>query len=193
MPCITMTWEKFNRTVIPTAVEIDFLVPFKNSSYTAFVTAVNPDSPPIINWDVDDDRNPVSWYVYNDELRGGGSPARQWGLISGKFYKVTAICLQPSMWNSNFKNHGESVTFMIEGAIDSCNSSLALFPEILKSEFHAIRSTIEAYSRSRSLEGSDKASACGVRLQKGIPWTDFIFNVTNNQGTVIQYNLDRWD
>lgn len=53
------------------------------------------------------------------------------------------------------------------------------------------RSTIEAYSKSEKLGGADEASACGVRLQKGLNW-NAQFRVTTDIGTTI-YKLDRWD
>jgi len=185
---ITMTWEKFYKTVLPTANKIEFLVPTSNANFAALVTAKNPKSPPIIQWDLEDNRNPVSWYIYH-----GGSEARQWELEEGKYCDVTGICFQPSMWNSDkFKHQGESVIFILHGAKDAFNQNLGLFPEILKSDFHSIRSTIESFSRHGSLDGFNKASACGIRLQNGVPFVDMIFKVTTKD-SIIEYNLDRWD
>ena len=73
-----MTWDKFARTVLPTAERIDYSVPLGRESYAAFVTAVNGDAPPLLQWDREERRNPVSWYVYH-----GDSPPTQWGLTGG--------------------------------------------------------------------------------------------------------------
>jgi hypothetical protein len=190
IPPATMTWDKFARIILPDVERIEFLVPAGSDNYSALVTAANPDSPPIIQWDSEEKRNPVSWYVYH----GGSSPDR-WGLVAGVYHDVTGICFQPSMWDpdKNFTHHGESVFFLLDGARDSRSehSGLALFPEILKSEFHGIRSTIEAFSRNGIMDGEDEASACGIRLQKGAVW-NLVFRVIS-KGAQVVYKLDRWD
>jgi hypothetical protein len=180
-----MTWDKFYRTVLLDAEKIEFLVSSNRESYAALVTAVNQDAPPILQWDFEDDRNPVSQYVYH-----GGSYPNQWGLAQG-WCNVTGVCFTPSMWSGDFSHHGESVFFLLEGAKDSKESGNALFPEILKSEFHSIRATIEAYARTATIEGREEASACGIKLQKGAIW-NYTFRVTSKMG-VIEYKLDRWD
>lgn len=193
MPTMTMTWAKFFRTVLPDAAEIEFFAPTSAVNYTALVTAVDADAPPILQWDHEDARNPVSWYVY-----GGGSIAQNWGLRAGTFVKVNAITFQPSMWGENqMLNQGQSVIFILEGCQDKHNNSLALFPEILKSEFHSIRATIEAHSNSRELEGADEATANGVRMQAGEQLSErngnLLFRVTGRDGSSVRYKLDRWD
>lgn len=71
----------------------------------------------------------------------------------------------------------------------------ALFLEVLKSELHEIRSTIEAYSRNSVLGGYEDASACGIRLKKdnsSLSRWNAKFKVTTETGQTI-YRLDRWD
>ena len=63
-PPQTMTWDKFCRAVLPTATKMDLLTP-RTGSYTALVTAANADAPPILQWDSEEQRNPVSWYFWN--------------------------------------------------------------------------------------------------------------------------------
>lgn len=62
IPPTVMTWEKFQRTVLQTATAIDALVTPESHRLMALVTASNPDAPPILQWDRQDARNPVSWY-----------------------------------------------------------------------------------------------------------------------------------
>ena len=189
VPAVTMTWEKFSRTVLPEALEIEFLASLVRDNYTALVTAVDPAAPPILQWDLDDRRNPVSWYLYNN-----GSTPDYWGLDFGKFHKVTAVTLKPSMWHDTegrFNHQGQGVIFILAGAKDSQNTSLALFPETLRSELHQVRSTIEAFSRAGRLEGQEEASACGIALSKGNNW-NARFRVRTKTATV-EYRLDRWD
>ena len=38
----------------------------------------------------------------------------------------------------------------------------ALFPEIIRSELHGVRSVIEAYSKRNGISGYSDASACGI-------------------------------
>lgn len=184
VPITNMTWMRFQRDVLPIALEIRFFVPRDRANYCALVTAVDPDAPLIFQWD-----NPVSWYVYN-----GGSPAEQWGLRSGDMHTVTAISMQPSMWERPREHQGTSVIFILDGAKDSYapHSSAALFPEILKSELRAVRSTIEAFSNSTHVEDLERASACGIRLHKGQQWNAH-FQVVSTDEVTYNYTLDRWE
>lgn len=187
VPAKAMTWEKFYNTILPGAEAIEFLVNGGRDNYSPILTAVNFDAPPIIQWDMPDKRNPFSWYVYN----GGSSPAR-FNLSPG-FAKVTGVCFQPSMWDGEFIHHGKSVYFILDGCRDVAykNSGNALFPEILKSELHGNRSTIEAYSHNATIEGGEEATACGIRLQAGSNWSA-VFRVRSSMGWM-NYKLDRWD
>lgn len=187
IPPVNMTWRKFYETVLPLAENIEYLVQDRKSNYSAILTAAYKDAPPILQWDSEEKRNPFSWYVYT-----GGSNHSIWGLSLG-YCKVTAICLQPSMWYGEYSHQSKSVFFILEGAKDSGykGTGNALFPENLKSELREIRSTIEAYSKSATVEDYDNASACGIKLEYGNSW-DALFRVTTNAGTAT-YRLDRWD
>lgn len=181
IPAITMTWEKFSRTVIPIAEKIDFYARATLDHYAALVTAVDPKAPLIFQWD-----NAVSWYVWH----GGSTPA-QFGLQLGQWHPVSGVARKPSMWGAPCPQQGEGVIFLIEGARDTRSAGAAIFPETLRSEFHGIRSVIEAYSRSAKIEGQEEASACGILLQKGNIW-GHRFRITS-KGQQTAYLLDRWD
>lgn len=183
VPSQTMTWAKFSQLVLPNAHKIEFNVPHGRSHFAALLTAVNQDAPPILQWDCEDNRNPISWYVYH-----GGSTPEQWYLLPG-YCKVTGLCYKPSMWNGSFAHQGEGLILLLEGAKDTRyqTGGLGLFPEILKSEFHSIRSTIEAYSRHGIVEGYEDATANGLMLQKGQDWNVHL------RVDGLEYRLDRWD
>jgi hypothetical protein len=185
---IVMTWDKFRRTVLDSAEQIDVFAKHGSDSYAALVTAVNPESPPILQWDLESERNPVSWYLWN-----GGSLASQFGLSAGKFHKVVAVTLKPSMWagEDKFTHQGNGVLFLIEGAKDTRDAGAAIFPEILKSDFHGVRSVIEAYSRSSSIQPTEGQHACGLMLSGSGRW-DSLFRVTSG-GVITEYKIDRWD
>jgi hypothetical protein len=186
LPATTMTWEKFQRTVLPEAKRIEFYAPHRGN-YVALLTASVSDSPPILQWDRDEQRNPFSLYVWH-----GGSMASQWKLSSG-WTTVTAISSRPSHWHGRVSpNHNEGAIFVLSGARDTRKAGLALFPETLRGELHAVRSVIEAHSRSGDLEGAEEASACGYLADKGRSWDDVRLRVTTGDGRR-EYRLDRWD
>jgi hypothetical protein len=185
VPAQKMTWTKLERTVLPTADRIEIQAPDRGN-YSALVTAVDPDAPPIIQWDREDDRNPFSWYVWT-----GGSPASQWGIRGGRFHDVAAVTLKPSMWGGGFEHQGKAVLFVIDGARETRNAGAALFPEILKSEFHGVRSVIEAYSNRATIEGVGEPHAAGLLLSSGSSWNAAV-RVWSG-GRPVEYRLDRWD
>jgi hypothetical protein len=188
MPAQQITWTKFVRTVLPSATSMQVFME-SSMNFCGLITAVNPDAPPIIQWDTPEFRNPVSWYVYS-----GKSTPSQWSLKAGTWVDVTGVTYQPSMWGDPERNthQGKSAILILKGAQDqnTLKTGLGLFPEILKSELHSVRSTIEAYSRSRQLEGKEEASANGLRV--GDNKSTGKIRVTTAIGTAI-YTIDRWD
>lgn len=185
IPAQTMTWIKFRDTVLPTAERIELKAP-SCGPYSALVTAVNAEAPPIVQWDMPEARNPVSWYFWN-----GGATAQQFGLRGGQFYDVSAVTLKPSMWNGGNEHQGAGVLFVIADARETRSNGAALFPEILKAEFHGIRSVIEAYSRGAQIEGMDEPHVAGVMLDKSDSWLATVRVWT--AGRSLEYRLDRWD
>jgi hypothetical protein len=90
------------------------------------------------------------------------------------------------------------VYLVLEGARDQRQCGNGLFPAILKSEYHGIRSSIEAYSRAAKLSavdrhGRDAAPACGLALQKSNDRWAGVVRVTSRGGVRCTYKLDRWD
>lgn len=178
-----ITWIKFRDTVLGNAERIEY-IPAGSGNFLAFVTAVNPDAPPILQWDSLEARNPVSWYVYHN-----GSPASQWNLSAGVGCHVLGVVLQPNLWGGKCLHQGESATFVLENCYDSRDADLALFPEILLSEFHGIRSVIEAYSRNGKLPRCEQP-ACGICVGKAGAAGEFRVTTGN---VVSNYRIDRWD
>jgi hypothetical protein len=188
LPPVTLTWEKLARTVLPEATRVECRVPTGNGSFYAFVTATNPDAPPIVQWDRPDRRNPVTWYTH-----ANGSAAAKWGLAPDTWSDVTAITLFPQMWHGGGHAHqGDGALFVIGGARPTERENLCLFPEFLKSEYHAIRSTIEAFSRAGQLDGRETAEVCGLGIRKGQALS-LELRVSPARGPATVYRLDRWD
>lgn len=189
VPLQTMTWEKFARTMLPTAKAIDLYVPIQGN-FHALVTAVHPDAPPILQWDTEERRNPFSWYVYPE-----GSRAADWHLRPGAWTPVPAITALPPAWfGGTSSHHGEGAIFILEGARDLRRvGGAGLFPECLKTELHSVRATIEAHSRGTTVAGSEEASACGIGLRSGRGAENLRLRVTDRSGARIEVRLDRWD
>jgi hypothetical protein len=185
LPAVTMTWEKFARTVLPVSQKLEITVPSRGS-FIALTTTVHADAPPILKWDHEVERNPVAWYVYPN-----GSPAHQWGLTAGTWAKITALALMPTMWGSRpMPFISEGVVAIIEGAVDSHDGGNALFPECLKDDLHGVRATIEAYSCSARLAGRETASACGYDIRKSS--ANCVLR-SFSKGSWSTYRIDRWD
>lgn len=185
LPEVKITWEKFQRTVLNGVLQMEIMAPSRGA-FCGVVTATDPESPAIIQWDglAGQARNPVSWYFYN-----GGSTASQWGLSAG-WNPVSCVFPNPSQWQAEFKHQKNGVHFAIAGCSDSRMDGLALFPEILKAEFHGIRSVIEAHSnRGGKITGAESASANGLVFSNGTPVT---LRVRTPDG-LARYTIDRMD
>jgi hypothetical protein len=112
-------------------------------------------------------------------------------LAAGTRVKVTAIVPMPNQWQPGFDHHGNGVLLILDGCRDTRDVALSLFPEFLKSELHAVRSTIEAHSRKGVIEGKEQASACGIPVRAGSS-ANVRVRVTS-RGTLTDYTIDRWD
>lgn len=185
-PARSMTWAKFKRDVLPSAQKIEYYVPHGHSNFLAFVTAVDPKAPVLLQWD-----HHVSHYVYND-----GSLPSKWGLFPDTFVEVTGVALTEHQWPSvkqPITNRKEFVTFLLKGAWDHEHQrSGGMFPEAMKAEYHGIRKVIEAHFMQAPIEGREEATACGVCFVAGPTTKSFRLRVTAD-GVRQLYTLDRWD
>ena len=189
LPAVTMTWEKFARTALPNALSIEVLLSQHPQPFFGFVTAADPDAPPVLQWDgLNGQRNPVSWYFYH-----GGSMPGHWGLAAG-WANVRAICRHPCHWQDaeKFGHYTEGAFFILEGAKDSRAPEAGFFPEMLKSEYHGIRAVLEAHARRTTVAGHADGTANGIALQKGSNQPAIRLRVTATDGAS-QYVIDRWD
>jgi hypothetical protein len=188
LPTRTFTWAKLRDEILPTARRLEVLVPDEAQAFCALTTAVVPDAPPLLQWDAPQRRHPVAWYYYH-----GKTSAKSWSLVGGAFARVAGLCLKPSAWFSDaFAHHGQALMILIDGAKDTRAASLCLFPSLLRNELHAVRATIEAFSKSRQLEPPEgEGHAAGLMLEKGQNW-DVLLRVDDGE-TVQTYRLDRWD
>lgn len=189
----TMTWTKFRDKLLPSVTRIQLHVPGSYRMFTTFVTAEDPNAPPILQWDHENNRNPVSWYVWHR-----GSPASQFGLRPGSLVDVTGITLKPPYWNNPehmVEHQGEGLVFVLEGAVDTLNSGNGLFPEILKESLREVKATIEAYSRKQKVLPAPEGTkpVAGLALFKNSKDGPIQLEVTLKTGIVSTIIIDRWD
>lgn len=162
-PAKPIAWSTFAADVLPGAERIEVQVTHSRMGFYAFVTASDPDAPPILQWDREDRRNPVSWYTHH-----GGSAASEWSTTPG-WHAVSAVSLFPFQWGDlgdTFERHTPGALFVVDGCRPTQNGS-GLFPELLRGEYHGIRRVIEQYAQQAEVEGRDEASACGLVVRKG--------------------------
>lgn len=192
-PAAAMSWSMFRSEVLTEAKRVEFFAPRQRLGYTALVIATDQESAPILQWDSLEQRNTVSWYVWN-----GGSTAESFSLEPGKFHDVTAVTLKPPMWyggEDRFDHQGQGVIFLIDGASDTHrNGGVGLFPECLRTELRAVRKTIESFSRNATIEDAGGPYAAGLLFTKGSSkWNGGRFRVTSIAGGITEYQLDRWE
>jgi hypothetical protein len=184
IPAITMTLQKFVQTVATGAEQIEVQLGGDRYPFIAITTAANDDAPRLFQWD-----HPFAWYVWN-----GGSPASQYGLQPG-WAKVSGITRLPARWNDDgqrFKHHGDGVILLLDGAIETREAGAALFPNLLRSELHGVRATIEAHSRSAKMGGLSEGTAVGYDMRESGAGYPVILRVTAG-GQRQAYKIDRWD
>ena len=182
-----ITWTKFEATVLPSAERLQYFISERAQPFIALTTAAHADAPPMLQWDRAERRNPVAWYIYI----GGAAPA-QFGLTSG-WADVSFVTLLPPTWFEKSPHYGEGAILVLEGAHDKFpRGGGGFFPEQLRSEYHGIRHTIEAHTRSRSLE-ADPASVAGIDLRRGPHFGPPRHVRVTFGGVSITYAIDRWD
>lgn len=162
LPPTKMAWDKFRDAVLPSAFQIECMVPH-SGGFFGLVTAVNADAPPILQWDGLEGlpRNPVSWYFHHPF-----GEARGWNLQPG-WTTVAAAFLKPCHWQDagKFSGFGSGIFLALAGAKDVRGViSGSFFPECLRSEYHDIRAAMEAYSKAATIAGRDEGDANGICL-----------------------------
>lgn len=189
LPPTNMSWTKFREAVLPGAESIEFFVPNSRFAVAVLSTAVDPEAPPLLQWDSPGRRNPVAWYVWS-----GGSTAAEFRLTPSSWVAVDAVALGPPQWDDEqaCEHQGRQLLLFLRGAGETRASSLSLFPECLRSELREVRATIEAFSRAGRLEGDPARAACAADFRKGSAWTNCRVRVTS-RGMKAEYVLDRWD
>lgn len=182
-----VTFARFSKEILPYAVSMYFVARRRRELFQSLTTAVNPGAIPLFRWDMEDNRNPVSWYQWI-----GGTTPEQYNLSSTGVHKITGICLKPSLWSGDEKS-GFGALFLIEGAKDTRYKSagIGLFPDLLKGEFMPYRSTIDMYSRDKVLAGYDQQMSgilVGDKVEDKDPPIFRVYTVAGYQ----DYQITSW-
>lgn len=174
-----ITLHKFLNSVVQYANKIYVHCPRHVSDYSAYTTAEYMDSPCIIKWDHEEQRNPISMYMYRD-----GSTPDIWNITPGDVECVGIANYPKDLYSNTASDKG--VLFILKGAKDTYNRSSAIFVDNLIPEFYPIRKVIEAYSESTPLLESEGQLASGLYYNGGTMevtvYTDY---------AIMTYTIDR--
>lgn len=207
IPLQDISFRKFVQTVLPAAANVDYEVNVKVSGY--FFTTGRPGSKPLMAFH-NEGSHTASWYTYCNprtsllmDLKTGWS-------------RVKAIVSFPHMWDEfesaadglddekaqkfKFKRHDIRYLFVLQGAHDTTyHAGLGLFPTLLNSDFHGVRSTIEAFSSDGKIEQPDDPSTqqvAGVAVLKEPTTSDSlhpVLRVTTVKGKISHYKIVLFD
>src|SRR5262249_45916458 len=115
--------------------------------------------------------------------------AIRWNLRAGDWVEVLGLSRCPPDWQGDTSFHyltKASVLAVLKDARDTLSRELALFPDTLRAELHAVRSVLEAHSKSRSLEEETRQWAAGYFVGT----SPCVFEVTTREGKAL-YDIDR--
>ncbi len=185
LPPLKMSWVVFERDILPKAKRLFVRGEYSLNNRVVFVTAYDPEAKPIIKWDKEEERNPISLYFYNQK-----TPCSKWNIDTG-FNEVYGLSELPEHYHRKADKEHTHIC-VIKGMKDliykDTPSGTALFPEILIPELREIRSTIEAYSNNDKLLGYDEYQACGLAITNGT-----VLMAEFEDGNRIKYTIDRYE
>ena len=110
--------------------------------------------------------------------------------------RVLGITKLPPEWNGgNYPHFAQGVLIVLERCRDTGSTDLALFPEILRSDLHEVRSVIEAYSNKNKLQKLDATlqHAAGILLRSGEYNCNYKLHVTFKNGDKAEFTIASWD
>lgn len=159
LPSQVMTFARFVRELLPVTRSIHVQMPNVRGNFTGYTTASHADAPCLFKY---------GHHVASYTCKGGSAPAK-WGMTPSAWVAVVAISRMPWEWNwcrPQMPFLGRGALLVLEGCLDTQRESLRLFPEVMVSDLHPVRSTIEAYSQQGSLDKPSRSLqyACGLTI-----------------------------
>ena len=131
-------------------------------------------------------------------VQGGTAAAsstsgNNWGLTPGAWTKVTGIVPSPNMWGGRgVPVHGKHTFFLLEGCKDTSEGiGRGFFPEMVRSELRAVRSTLEAHLATAKVDPVEAEDASGLGMSDQTPW-NLTLRVQTPSG-MSTYLIDRQD
>jgi hypothetical protein len=196
-PPTSMSFSTFAKKVLPTATKVEYKLPAETHLY--FLITGRQGTKPLMQWH--DDINRVSWYTHMKEVS-----VYHYGL-SPMWTPVPYIIPFPHLWDAipastTFPLSEDTAAFKyyhgkngfryligLDGVYERGDNELCLFPTLMKSEFHGVRSTIEAYSKAGRIERSEgTAMVGGVEINKSKD-IKHLFKVTDQRGQQGTYEI----
>lgn len=153
------SWKFFRENVLPKAKQIKVIVP-NAGPFVAIVAPVNEDAKPILRWDSEEKRRPLSWYamVYQNY-------ASDFNLVRGQRADIELVLTEINP-DSDF--------VLIKGCKHDLPKGLGLFPEILRPELHEVRSVIESFSNEGELTDPEGEKVAGFFMGKSSVGLTFV-------------------
>lgn len=184
---------EFVNDILKEAVSIEVTVPYGAGTLLQLSTQADPEAKPILRYDSEEKRNPVSIYTYTKP-----AAPEQWGLRGGRDYKVNGIITIPDAWTTESeRTYGVAATgyvFLVEGAKEQSGEQSALFPQLMRHELYPVRSVIEAYSARTPMgevrEG--KQSAAGIHIGPNHVQSQYRFKATLKSGVIVNCRITHW-
>lgn len=193
-----ITMRTFVRDILPIARSILYQPSSEPVPFYGFVTG-NKGTYPFMQWHQRGDEsqktreNLVSWYTYPD-----GVNASEISLHKGEWTLVNRIITFPHQWASMVKKEekknshiDEGYLFVLPEAKDENEPGGCLFPDLLSSKFHAIKSTIEEHNRHGKVLGEQEI--VGVAIRNESKKINLTFKVRTKAGNCIIYVIDRFE
>ena len=162
IPSTRISFTKLMTEVLPKATKLEYKLGLRNGIF--FCLTGLEGTKPLMQWH--NEQNKASWFVYHHP-----HPVQKHNLLPDAWNKASCIIPLPHLWDgvpqtttfplasakSNdfrhyHKSHGVRYLLCLENVKLDEGASLCLFPALLKSEFHGIRRTIEAYSGTNCIE-----------------------------------------
>ena len=181
-PFLEISFAKFVRDVLPNTKQLE--IHLDSYLYLFMLITGLPGSKPLMQWH--NESNLASWYTY-----GNPSLATTRGLTPG-WADVPSIVLFPNQWQEPL--HEDKRYLVVLKGVKDKRGRLSLFPSMMRRDFYAIRSTIEAYSNSGTMEEVSPGQECvgGIGVKSG-ERTSLKFRATDSHGHKSLYSVTSYE
>lgn len=202
---IEKSFTSFLTEYLPTAKRV-WLDNTRGYGSMGFVNTENTEgSKPIMDWDMDDDRNPASWFLLNRQDARGSTSAILWKqMLQERFTEIRAVAKLPCAWTDNTewadKNSvdGLMFDFTMDGMTNPLMRALGtqvldskahLFPQMLKKDTFEFTQVISALNEKLTVE---YAHAYGVFTTTTLADSMPQFAIETKDGLFLNIRINVW-